>query len=215
MTELGYDAQDNLDSVEDQRNNTTTYTYNAFGDVTGESSPDRGSISYVVDKAGNVTQRTDARSVVTDFTYDAINRLTAVEYPSDSSLDASLTYDASTGCGTAYKGRLCSVTDASGTTTYEYDLLGRVTEQEETRGGLTFTTAYTYDLAGNILTITLDSGRVITYTRNANGQASGVSAVVNSTGTTLASSITYLPFGPMNALTYGNSLTFSATFDQD
>ncbi len=215
VTELGYDAQDNLDSVEDQRNNTTTYTYNAFGDVTGESSPDRGSISYVVDKAGNVTQRTDARSVVTDFTYDAINRLTAVEYPSDSSLDASLTYDASTGCGTAYKGRLCSVTDASGTTTYEYDLLGRVTEQEETRGGLTFTTAYTYDLAGNILTITLDSGRVITYTRNANGQASGVSAVVNSTGTTLASSITYLPFGPMNALTYGNSLTFSATFDQD
>ena len=31
-------------------------------------------------------------------------------------------------------------------------------------------TAYAYDLAGNILTITLPSGRVITYTRNSNGQ---------------------------------------------
>lgn len=119
------------------------------------------------------------------------------------------------GCGTAYKGRLCSVTDASGTTAYEYDLLGRVTEAEETRGGLTFETAYTYDLAGNILTVTLPSGRVVTYTRDGNGQVSQVAAVVNGTGTTLASSITYLPFGPLNALTYGNSLTFSATYDTD
>src|SRR5690606_5748318 len=37
----------------------------------------------------------------------------------------------------------------------------------------------------------------------------------NSTPTNLATSITYLPFGPMNALTYGNSLTLSAAFDQD
>src|ERR1700735_2765113 len=71
-------------SVQDQRLHSTTYTYNAFGDVTGETSPDRGTISYTVDKAGNVTQRTDARSVVTNYTYDALNRLLTVAYPSDS-----------------------------------------------------------------------------------------------------------------------------------
>ncbi|HEX2752273.1 MAG TPA: hypothetical protein VHP34_04040 [Alphaproteobacteria bacterium] len=133
----------------------------------------------------------------------------------DSSLDATLTYDLTSGCGTAGIGRLCSVADASGTTTYEYNDLGHLTEVNETRGALGFTTAYTYDLAGNITGITLPSGRDITYTRNANGQVSGVTADVAGSPVNLASSITYLPFGPLNALTYGNSLTFSATYDQD
>jgi RHS repeat-associated protein len=215
VTETTYTALDDLASVKDQRTNTTTYTYNAFGDVTGETSPDRGTIAYTVDKAGNVTQRTDARSIVTNYTWDALNRLTSVAYPSDSSLDATLTYDLTSGCGTAGIGHLCSVTDASGTTAYEYNALGQLAEVNETRGGLTFTTAYTYDLAGNVLTATLPSGRTITYTRNANGQASGVSAVISGSSVNLASSITYLPFGPLNALTYGNSRTFSATYDQD
>jgi RHS repeat-associated protein len=215
VTTPGYNALNQLTSVKDQRNNTTTYTYNAFGDVTGETSPDRGSISYTVDKAGNVTQRTDARSVVTNYTYDAINRLASVAYPSDSTLNVSLTYDSSTGCGTPYIGHLCSVTDAAGTTAYQYDVLSRVTQEKDTRGSLNFTTSYSYDLAGNITGLTLPSGRTVTYTLDSDGRVSGVSATVNGTATTLASSITYLPFGPMNALTYGNSLTFSGTFDQD
>ncbi|MCU1336667.1 MAG: hypothetical protein JWO19_2248 [Bryobacterales bacterium] len=211
----GYDALDDVTSMKDHRNNSTTYTYNAFGDVTGETSPDRGTSSYTLNKAGNVTQRTDARSVITTFTYDAINRLSTVAYPSDTSLNASLTYDASSGCGTPYKGHLCSVTDAAGTTAYQYDVLGRVTQQKDTRGSLTFTTSFSYDLADNITGITLPSGRTVTYTLNGNGQVSGVSATVNGSSTTLASSITYLPFGPMKGLTYGNSLTFTGTYDQD
>lgn len=210
-----FDALDNLTSMKDQRNNSTTYTYNAFGNVTGETSPDRGTLSYTVDKAGNVTQRTDARSVVTNFTYDAINRPLTVAYPSDTSLNVSLTYDSSSGCGTPYKGHLCSVTDAAGTTAYQYDVLGRVTQGKDTRSSLNFTTSYTYDLAGNILTVTLPSGRVVTYTRNTNGQVSTVSAVVNGSTVNMATSVTYLPFGPLKSLTYGNSLTFSATYNTD
>lgn len=212
---LGYTGLDDLNSVKDQRNNTTSYTYNAFGDVLTESSPDRGSITYVVDKAGNVTKRTDARSVVTDYTYDALNRLLTVVYPAETALNATLSYDLSSGCGTPYKGHLCRVVDNTGTTNYQYDSLGRVTNVSETRGALTFTQAYTYDLAGNIATITMPSGRVVTYTRNANGLVSNVAAPINGSATNLASSITYLPFGPQNAMTYGNAKTFSATYDTD
>ncbi len=61
----------------------------------------------------------------------------------------------------------------------------------------------------------LPSGREVTYTRNANGQVTGVAAQVNATTTTLSSSMAYLPFGPMSDMTYGNSLTLSNTYDQD
>jgi RHS repeat-associated protein len=215
VTTLGYTALDDVNSVKDQRNNTTSYTYNAFGDVTSETSPDRGSIAYIVDKAGNVTKRTDARSVVTDYTYDALNRLLTVVYPAETALNATLSYDLSSGCGTPYKGHLCRVVDDTGTTNYQYDSLGRVTSVSETRGALTFNQSYTYDLAGNIATMTLPSGRVVTYTRNANGLVSNVAAPINGSATNLASSITYLPFGPQNAMTYGNGKTFSATYDTD
>ncbi len=55
----------------------------------------------------------------------------------------------------------------------------------------------------------------MTYTRNANGLVSGVSGLVNAGSVQFASSVTYAPFGPVTGFTYGNSLTFSATYDQD
>jgi len=55
----------------------------------------------------------------------------------------------------------------------------------------------------------------VTYTLDADGRVSKVAAVVNGSSVNLASSITYLPFGPITGLTYGNSLTFSGTFEQD
>lgn len=218
VTENTINDLDQTTGIEDPRTNVTTYGYNAFGDETQIVSPDTGTASYTHDKAGNVTQMIDARSVTTNYTYDALNRLLTVSYPSDSSLNVTLTYDdnpATPGnCGTSI-GRLCRVVDASGTTDYKYNDLGHLIEVKEVRGSLTFTTAYEYDLAGVLKKITLPSGREIDYMLNGNGQVTSVSADVNGSATTLASSITYLPYGPLTSLTYGNSKTLSATYDQD
>tara|TARA_R110002095_G_scaffold77366_2_gene66420 strand:+ start:1059 stop:5732 length:4674 start_codon:yes stop_codon:yes gene_type:complete len=207
---------DQNEGTTDPRSNETAYSYNAFGDITQEVSPDRGTINYTHDKAGNVTQMTDARSVVTNYTYDAINRLASMSYPSDTGLNVTLSYDDNPGtsgaCGTSI-GRLCRVVDASGTTDYKYNDLGQLIEVKEVRGSLTFTTGYDYDLAGILTEITLPSGRTIDYTLNDNGQVSAVSADVNATSTSLASSVSYLPFGPMASMTYGNSITLSNTYN--
>ena len=208
---------DQTTGIKDPRNNTTTYGYNAFGDVTQIVSPDTGTTSFVVNKSGDVTQQTDARGMVTNYTFDAINRLATVSYPSDTALNVTLTYDDNPtpgNCGTS-KGRLCRVVDAAGTTDYKYNALGQLIEVKELRGALTFTTAYEYDLAGLLKRITLPSGRQVTYTLNGNGQVTSVAAPINGTATNLASSITYLPYGPMTSLNYGNSKTLSATYDQD
>ena len=217
VTNASINQLDQTTKIEDPRTNDTDYTYNAFGDVTQLVSPDTGTATFVVNKAGDVTQMTDSRAVVTNYTYDALNRLLTVAYPSDSTLNVTLTYDDNPtpgNCGPS-KGELCRVVDPSGTTDYKYNALGQLIEVKEVRGALTFTTAYEYDLAGLLKKITYPSGRQATYTRNTNGQVTGVSAPVNGSAVNIASSITYLPFGPVTSLTYGNSKTLSATFDQD
>lgn len=214
---LGYNERDEVTSLKDPRNNTTTYTRNGFGDIISEVSPDRGTTSYTVDKAGNITQRVDARSIVSNYTYDALDRLLTIAYPSETTLNVVLTWDDNPTpgqCGTS-KGRLCRVVDSAGTSDYTYNTLGQLTQVKDIRGSLTLTTAYTYDKAGNITSITLPSGRVITYTLNGNAQVTGVSAPVGGAGVSLASSITYLPYGPMNGITYGNGLVFTGAFDAD
>jgi YD repeat-containing protein len=47
--------------------------------------PDLYTYSATFDQCGRVVSRTDARGVVTNYTWDALNRLTSIAYPSDSS----------------------------------------------------------------------------------------------------------------------------------
>ncbi len=212
ITSYNINALNQTETITDPRSNTTTYTYNAFGDVLTEISPDRGTMTYIYDEAGNVISMSDARGEVVTYTYDALNRVSSVSYTSDSSLNQSFTYDAVSGCGSSI-GRLCSVSDASGTTDYIYDALGRLTDVTETRASVSFTTSYAYDLAGVLTGITLPSGRVITYGLDVDAQVESVTADVNGSATTIANNIMYQPFGPLLSLDYGNGVSLSNSYD--
>src|SRR5690606_2492547 len=122
---FAYDAHDNLTSVTDGRNIQTTYTYNFMGEVIQEQSPDAGTTNYIRDNGGNVAQKTDARGVVTQYGYDALNRLTSVLYPAKASENVVYSYD-STAAGNKGVGRLTQITDRSGYTAYAYDDRGNV-----------------------------------------------------------------------------------------
>lgn len=201
-------ALDQKTDVTDPRSNTTTYAYNAFGDVITQTSPDTGVTTFTVDKAGNTLTRNDARGEVVTYTYDALNRLLSTSYASDSSLNVTLSYDVTSGCG-SYKGKLCSVTDASGTTDYVYDTKGLLISVIETRGGLTFAKSYGYDAAGTLTSVTYPSGRIVTYGLNAEGQVTSVTDGAN----TIADSITYMPFGGLDSLTYDNGVILTNVYN--
>jgi RHS repeat-associated protein len=209
ITEYDYDVNDNLASVEAANGATTTYVYDDLGNLLTLTSPDTGTTTYTYDAAGNRISRTDANSVTVVYTYDALNRLTTIDYPG-SSFDMSLTYDQ----GTAQKGRLTTMLDGGGTTTFEYDPFGNVTEESTTIGANTHVTAYVYDAADLVTSITYPSGRTVDYTRNVLGRISTVASSYGGSATTLASSVSYEPFGPLKGLTFGNSLVLSRTFDQ-
>ena len=104
--------------------------------------------------------KTDARGKVTTYTYDALNRV--IEEQLDN-LDT-ITYEYDTGY--YVKGKRTRITDPSGTTEWTYNNFGEVASKIQTIGTTVLTTAYGYDGAGRLTTITLPSGKVVTYGYN-------------------------------------------------
>ena len=100
------------------------------------------------------------------------------------------------------------MTDASGTTAYEYTAKGQVNKEPKVIDSIQYVTQYSYDQNGNLKTMTYPSGRVIAY----NYSNSKVSSVLNNAAN-LATNIQYKPFGPISSLTYGNGLAGSISYD--
>jgi YD repeat-containing protein len=206
-----YDAADNVTAVQDARGVVTTYTYNGFNEVISESSPDIGTVTYTRDSAGNIISRTDARGVVTNYTHDALNRVMAVGYPGNPAENVAYSYDA-TASNNKGIGRLTGITDESGSQSFVYDARGNVISNTRVMklgaANTSFTTAYSYDAADNLISVTYPSGRVVTYTRNNLGQIATVSTTPPGGGTAVvvANDITYMPFGALKTLSFGNGV---------
>ena len=98
-------------------------------------------------------------------------------------------------------------TDESGSTARTYDNFGNIKSEVRVIGGKTYTTSYSYDLANRLTEIIYPSGRYVDYTYDSSGYLTTVTTKPTSGGTvtTLASSITHKPFGPIASFTYGNS----------
>jgi RHS repeat-associated protein len=202
VTQLGYDANDNLASVIDPRSLTTSYSHNGFGDLTQQVSPDTGTTTNTYDSGGNLKTATDARGAVATYAYDALNRITQAAY-SDQTIN--FTYDA----GTNGIGHLMGASDANHTLAWTYDALGRVAGKGQTVGTITKSVGYAYT-NGDLVTLVTPSGQTVTY-GYANHQITSVA--VN--GTTIASGVTYFPFGSVSGWTWGNATTVSRTYDTD
>jgi len=211
ITGYGYDTQDNLATVTDPKGNVTSYYNDDFGRKNQTGSPDTGTTDYLYDEAGNLLQRFDAKETVVNYTYDALNRLTAIQFPSDSTQNVTFTYDSTS--VTYGIGRLTGRTDPSGSYTFYYDANGNLTREEKTVGGILYTTQYAYNNNSILTSMTYPTGRTITYTPDQIGRTSQVSTTLNGNPKTLAADITYLPFGGVTGLTYGNGLTLTRGYD--
>ena len=188
----------------------TTYEQDDLGNQLKEVSPDRGTLVYTHDTAGNVKSITDARNITTQYSYDALNRVT-VDY-SGTEEDVSLTYDSYTGCTNGI-GKPCKVTDQSGSTEYAYDGFGNLAETRKTERGVTYVTRYTYDHANRVASITYPDGRVISYARDVLGRIAQVSMTKDGVTTVLTSNVAYRADGLPKNIAYGNGLTETRTYD--
>ncbi len=210
-TLYGYDKNDKLTQVTAPNGAGTQYEHDDLGNQLKEVSPDRGTLTYTHDEAGNTKSITDARNVTAQYSYDALNRVTGIDYPGTDE-DIALVYDSYTGC-TNGTGRLCQVTDQSGITEYAYDSFGNVSQVTRTELGVTYVTRYTYDTANRVSSIAYPDGRAVSYSRDAVGRINGVGMTVSGNTAALTSNVAYRADGLPKSITYGNGLTESRLYN--
>src|SRR2546422_6256986 len=110
------------------------------------------------------------------------------------------------------------MTDALGTVAYQYDTRDRLTQEQRTLTGITgtFTTAYVYNYKGDMTQMTYPSGRVVNFNYATGGGCCNsrlASVVDQTTGTTVASSISYNPGGEITSRTLGNGVIETFAFN--
>jgi len=148
-----YNADGTVLDQKDGAGNTTTYGYDALGRVTSTTTPATTACpsgcttTLAYDGAGNRLTSVDPAGGTTTYTYDAANQLTGITYsdgvtPNVSGITYSdgvtpnvsgITYDAD--------GQRTAMTDGTGTSSWSYDSLHRLTGSTNGAGA---TVAYSY-----------------------------------------------------------------------
>jgi len=162
-----YDALYRRKSISDGTH-STTINYNPSGYVSSVIYPGTDSHQYnSYDANGNVLQRTDGRSIVTNYIYnDLESRLTDIQYPTSASLNIHYVYDS--------YGQRKTVTDGTGAKGYTYDDIGALTDLTTTYTGLPVRDiSYSFYPDGSRQSMTTPAG-AFNYTYDGNTRATSL-----------------------------------------
>ena len=209
-TTFRYDALGQLLQSTDPDGLTTTHTYDGFGRRTKRVHPDAGITRWTYDAAGNMiasaTNLQLNRGEQTTYEYN-YTRPVHIHYPQYPQNDVYYTYDS--------VGRLAMVQDVTGTERMEYDAMGNVSLSERTIAIPTELTAYrfathfSYDAFGRMQQITYPDGEVVNY-HYSNGL---LHYVDGSASAPYIQSIDYDEYDAPIYIQYGNGLTSDIAYD--
>jgi len=130
-TTFQYDANGNLTKTIDPLLNETTITYNSFGQPETVTDPLLNTTQFEYDTEGNLIATEDSLGNQTARAYDAVSRLISLTDPLERK------------------------------TKFDYDFLNRVTQITDAKNQIT---GFTYDANGNLLTVTDANSNTTTYT---------------------------------------------------
>ncbi|MCM3873838.1 MAG: hypothetical protein ND895_24380, partial [Pyrinomonadaceae bacterium] len=224
-TSYTYNELSNLTQVT-QGGQTRTFVYSSLSRLTSATNPEVCNqvgaqctpipVTYQYDSNGNLTQKTDARSIVSTYVFDALNRNTTVDY-SDTAINPDIKrfYDGATnGKGRfwySYAGGDYSTgTTVEHTAIDSYDALGRPLIQRQLfklNGvwGPTYQVSRApYSRAGGVTSQTYPSGRTVTYGFDTAGRTSSFTGYLgDNVQRTYSTGMLYSSLGGMSKEQFG------------
>ncbi len=195
VTTYGYDVFGDITEARDAKGRTTVTDYDSAGrplavHYPGYTRPGASSGALPTtlrnyNTKGQVTQQTDARGQVTDYSYDIAGRLTQVQGPvNPSGVRPTTTYRYN------FAGQLLTVVGALGERTdYDYDQLGRriafyqsaSADSDPDKTPAISRTSWVYDAVGNLLSVRAADEATTTYDHDALGEVTQVHTPGHST----------------------------------
>ena len=151
---------------------TTTMTYDNFGNRISITEPNAGTTTFVYNNYGQMTRSTDAKGNYKTYTYDKLGRITQKYINGSSSAEGSVAYTYDT--GNKAKGKISSVTAPNHITSYEYDNLGRTISENQRINNINYYTYYAYNNIGQLIQLTYPGGYSITYQYNSAGELKSI-----------------------------------------
>ena len=154
-TEYGYDELGRLIWQEDAEDNRTEFEYDKNGRRVAVELPLNQRSSTTYDAVGNVETVTDFNGNKITYRYDVENRLVSKEFANIGEVPVKFTY--------TIDGQVKTIVDARGTTSFNYDELGRLVSRIDPDGPYLAsgkTIEYEYDLAGNRTSLRTPNGSV-------------------------------------------------------
>nr|WP_229499145.1 hypothetical protein [Pseudoduganella ginsengisoli] len=143
-----YDAAGNVAATRDAFGNTTRMSYDNFGHRLSVVDAEGGTLTWCVDAFGHVLSHTDLEDVTTRYTYTSA-------------------------------GQLATARSSRERTDYRYDhATGRLSQVDQTLGGVHTVATYGYDLAGNrTMEKTVADGRLLQNQTNTYDRANRLAAI--------------------------------------
>lgn len=225
-TTNNYNARDQITSTVEQvgssgTSQTTSMTYDGYGRLLTTHAPQQQdqsnqplSTTYSYNKDDSTNTVTDARGVVSTFSYNNRHQVTGISYsnvPTNvaATTAVSFSYDAA--------GNRTGMTDGSGSVTYNYDQLSRLTSEIRHFSGLSSssssTLSYSYNLGGELTSITDPDSKVVNYSYDLTGRMTGITGTSFAGVTTYASNLKYRAWGAIMEASFGDSTTLSESYN--
>jgi len=225
VTKYRYTALNQLKAVLD-RNNVPmmAHEYDMSGRAIEQRNDSGAPVKYTYDLAGNIILKENGRGEEIEYKYK-FNRLIAIKYPKHPGDSVRYTYGNREATGQNGLGRVVLMEDATGAQSYSYDEMGNIVKNIRTiiapfDSTYTFTTAYKYDSWGRLREMTYPGGEDVVYTYNLAGQLEAVLGYKKGSDRKNSDypyvrGIRYDKFEQRSAITYGNDITTSYSYEVD
>ena len=223
-TSYQYDLLNNLTAVYQglqQRN----FSYSSLARLIITNNPESGTTNFEYDNNGNLVRKIDARQVITNYTFDKLNRIKNRTYSApenlnnyEESLPVTYTYDNLPHA----KGKLTKITTGLESTPLsiteytEFDEIGRIKKSKQTTDGTAYPEMeYTYNLSNALIEEKYPSGRVVKNVLDVGGDLAIVQSKksLNSGYWNYAEHFSYTAEGEVSSMQLGNGRWESTLFN--